>query len=589
MRRILALTALLLFTLVPAAGAEWYPAEPLDGPAEIEKLGDIDLARDGTGGVVYIKRDGGVPQVFLSRITGGAWSAPEKVSSGAPVSEAAITAVDGGRLLIAWIADGQALGTVIPQAGAAAAPAATLGGPGATGVSVDMGINQVGYAVWTASGDIRAARLEGTAWTPIPTALDIDPARDASRPRVAVSAEGNGVVVWGEDHADGTSHVYSRRLTGVTPSFAPQDLTLGTFEGGAGASADSPDIDIEDDGSYAWVAFRQIIGGRSRSIARRLRGSEYEAPFAIDSGQASGDPRIDFAGKGIGASVAGGADNAILSAYLDKFDAFQPAVRVDQPPGGAPPAPVVATSERGDAYVAWRTAAGEVRSRRKNGEEGFEPEFIASNPVYGPVEAVQVGIGSDRSGNTAVAMLQGGAGGRRLTVSVYDRLPGRPVVLSSIRYRARKPLIKWAVGSENWGVQTFTVVVDGKAIGQTTKNRLTSPRALRKGTHRYYVRATDRRGQVSTSRTRTFRVDSGLPSLRLTVRRSGRLVRVSAVARDRGPAGMDYVSVDWGDRSRKQRGSRRSHRYKKGRYTLTVRAVDKAGNVTAKKKVLRIP
>ena len=27
----------------------------------------------------------------------------------------------------------------------------------------------------------------------------------------------------------------------------------------------------------------------------------------------------------------------------------------------------------------------------------------------------------------------------------------------------------------------------------------------------------------------------------------------------------------------------------KGRYTLRVRAVDKAGNVTAKKKVLRIP
>ena len=31
------------------------------------------------------------------------------------------------------------------------------------------------------------------------------------------------------------------------------------------------------------------------------------------------------------------------------------------------------------------------------------------------------------------------------------------------------------------------------------------------------------------------------------------------------------------------------HHYKKGRYTLTVRAVDKAGNVTAKKKALRIP
>ena len=95
----------------------------------------------------------------------------------------------------------------------------------------------------------------------------------ALRPRVAVSAEGNAVGVWGEDGGDGRTHVFSRRLTGTTLSSFPQDLTLPDFEGGAGGSADSPDIDIEDDGSFAWVAFRQDIGGRSRSIARRLLGS----------------------------------------------------------------------------------------------------------------------------------------------------------------------------------------------------------------------------------------------------------------------------------------------------------------------------
>ena len=44
-------------------------------------------------------------------------------------------------------------------------------------------------------------------------------------------------------------------------------------------------------------------------------------------------------------------------------------------------------------------------------------------------------------------------------------------MLSSIRYRARKPLIKWLVGSENWGRQTFTVRVDGKVLGTTTAQR----------------------------------------------------------------------------------------------------------------------
>ena len=260
------------------------------------------------------------------------------------------------------------------------------------------------------------------------------------------------------------------------------------------------------------MAFRQDVGGRSRTVSRRLRGSLFEDPFAIDGGVTSNAPRIDFTGKGIGGAVAAADGNAVYSAYLDKFDAFQPATRVDATPSSAAPAPVVATSERGDVSVAWRTGAGDggdVRARRKDGENGFEPEFVASNPEFGAVAPGQVAIGADRSGNTVVAMLAGSGAGARIAAAVYDRLPGKPVVLSSIRYRARKPLIKWAVGSENWGRQTFTVRVDGKVIGTSRRNRLVSPRPLGKGRHRYKVTATDRRGQTSTSRTRTFRVDPG--------------------------------------------------------------------------------
>src|SRR3954467_6521327 len=110
------LTALLLLAAAPAARADWFPADQVDGPAEIEALGDVDVARDGSGGVVYLKRDGGVPQVFLSRLDEGAWQRPEKLSGGAPVSEAVVTATDGGRLAVAWVAGGEVLGTVIPAA-----------------------------------------------------------------------------------------------------------------------------------------------------------------------------------------------------------------------------------------------------------------------------------------------------------------------------------------------------------------------------------------------------------------------------------------------------------------------------------------
>ena len=599
MRRLTApLTALILLALAPAAQAGWFGAETVDGPAEIDALGDVDVARDGSGGLVYLKRDAGAPQVFLSRLDEGVWQPPEKLSSGAPVSEAAVTATDGGRLAAVWVAGGQVLATVIPAAAQAQAPAppVVLGGPGATGVAIDMGINEDGYAVWSAGGDVRAARLDGTAWTPLAGPLDVDATRTAgegsSRPRVGVSAEGNAVATWAETEADGRNHVVARRLTRLTPSSFPQDLTLDTFANEPGGSADTPDIDIEDDGSFAWVVFRQDAGGRSRTVARRLRGSLFEDPFAIDGGVTSTAPRIDFAGKGIGGAVASAEGNAVYSAYLSKFDAFDPAVRVDATPSDASPAPVVATSERGDVYVAWRTGAGDggdVRARRKDGEKGFEPEFVASNPAYGAVRPDGLAIGADRSGNTIVAMLQGSGADARSTAAAYDRPPGRPVVLSSIRYRARKPLIKWLVGSENWGPQTFTVRVDGKVIGTSTTNQLVSPKRLGKGLHRYSVTATDRRGQTASSRTRSFRVDPGLPTLKITVRRNGRRVTVSSVARDRGPAGLDYVQIDWGDGSRKLRRRSAVHSYKKGRYTLRVTAVDKAGNKTVKKKALRIP
>ncbi|MEA2312135.1 MAG: hypothetical protein QOE28_2103 [Solirubrobacteraceae bacterium] len=601
MRRILApLIALLVLVPASAAQAAWFRADAIDGPADISALGDVDLARDGTGGVVYMKNDGGSPQLFLSRLSGGVFGAPEKLTSGAPVSDATITSVEGGRLVIAWVAGGDVFATSVIGAGAPAAPQQLSTGGGAGGLTADEGIDNVAYVGWAQSGgggsDVRAARLDGNGWSTIPQALDIDPARPAgdglSRPRIAVSADGNAVITWGESAADGLNHVYARRLTGLTPSSYPQDLTLADFAGEQGGSADSPDIDIEDDGSFAWVAFRETIGGRSRTFTRRLVGSLFDPPFSIDGGATSSAPRIDFAGKGIGAAVAATADNATFSSYLDKFDKFNPAVRIDQTPSGTDPGPVVATSERGDAYAAWRTGqadgSGAVHVRRKNGEGDWEPEFEASNPDFGAVVPGELEMSSDRLGDVAVAMLAGGAGARRLAVAVYDRPPGAPIVLNSSRYRGRKPLIKWQPGAELWGAQTFTVLIDGKSVGTATGNQFQSRKVLRQGTHRYQILATDRRGQTTKSLVRTFKVDPGLPSLTVRVRHSGRTVRVSSVARDRGPSGLAYVSIDWGDRhgTRNRSGS---HRYAKGgKYTITVRAYDRADNVTIKRFTVRV-
>ena len=62
MRRLFApLIALVLaLLLAPSAHAGWFGADVVDGPAAIDSLGDVDLARDGSGGLVYVKRDAGV-------------------------------------------------------------------------------------------------------------------------------------------------------------------------------------------------------------------------------------------------------------------------------------------------------------------------------------------------------------------------------------------------------------------------------------------------------------------------------------------------------------------------------------------------
>ena len=90
------------------------------------------------------------------------------------------------------------------------------------------------------------------------------------------------------------------------------------------------------------------------------------------------------------------------------------------------------------------------------------------------------------------------------------------------------------------------------------------------------------------SRSYSFRVDPKLPTLRISVRRTGRRVSVSSRAADRGPSGLRSVQIDWGDGSHTvHRNS--SHVYKKGRYTLRVTAADRAGNETVKSQALRIP
>src|SRR4051794_12423174 len=164
MRRRLAfiVTTIAALTVVGPAHAAFFPGDPIDGPsADIRSVGDLDIARDGTGAVAYVRSDAGVSHIYVSRLVNGAWLAPERVDAGidAASSQPVVAAGDGGRLAVVFISGGSAF-AVVRQAGAPAYGTPQLLGSGATDPSVDMSFNGAAYVTYTAAGDVLAARME---------------------------------------------------------------------------------------------------------------------------------------------------------------------------------------------------------------------------------------------------------------------------------------------------------------------------------------------------------------------------------------------------------------------------------------------
>ncbi len=576
----LAASLLLALLAVPAtAHAGFFAAETVDGPSpDVLAVGDVDISRDAGGALVYLKREGGVAHVFLSVLTNGAFGPGARVDAGlpAPASQPVVAATNEGRVAVAWVSDG-VLFTAVRARGAEAftAPAQVAAG-GVSNPSIDLSIHGVAVVTWVQGGDVRAARAErdSPTFAVIAAPADLDPARDAGtgpdkRPKVSVSADGNAVVVWGEDGADGRTHVVGRRIFEGRLSAIVQDLTLP----GPGAAV-RPDVEMEDDSSFAQVVFTQ--GGRIH--ARRLVGSQFEAPLTVDAG-AGTVGRVDLTGRGEGlvGVEAGGTpvgttlwDEAVTSA--GPFGSASLA--------GSPVLPAVGENE--EAVLAWVGAAdASIRAKHVDGLQ--KPVFSAEAPLStAPVDpAAGIDAAATRLGDTFVAFVQGAGAARRVVTGVYDRPPSRPALSTGERLRGLAPL-KWGQSFDVLGV-TYSVVVDGRAIGtsRTPSFRPTSAK-LRDGRHRWHVVATDRRGQRARSSTRTLRIDGTPPVLRARFRRSGSLLTVSATAGDsRGsnPSGLSRTVVDLGDRRVRFRGSV-TVRIPRGVSSVTVIARDRAGNAT---------
>ncbi len=625
MRSRLALTPLVLVLALAGAGtaqARFFAGEPIDGPsADLRFTGDVDVARDGGGAIAYIRREGPADHLYASRLINGLWQPPERIDAGleSPASQPAVAASDGGRLTVVFVSGGQVFSVVRP-AGAPGWSAPALVAPTASNPSVDMSINGVAYTTFTQGGDVRAARLERDApsFNVLAAPLDIDPGRAAGegarRSRVAVSADGTALAVWGEDGGDGRTHVYGRRLFGVNLSTAPQDLTLDELDGRAGRSADSPDVDIEDDSSFAWVVFRQEFddGGtlRGRAIARRLVGSQFEAPTVVDGlgwgGESAITPRIDLNGRGEGVATNGSSSSFGALAAMLKDDAFFSGSSVGG--GGVSPQPVGTVAETTDRVVGWLQGGGVLGAATAVHARYFDdkpaertpplpgPEEILTNADFGGVDP-EGGFDAvmNRAGDVVFAFIQGTGSDRRLMIATYDRAPGAFRGYSSQKWRkfARPPLA-WGPAFDLWGPITYHVEVDGQEVAQTQDTRITLPNVVADGERRWRVVAVDRRGQSTASPSRLLRVDATPPRVSFRVRRRGRAVTVTARANDVIPpgaraSGVRYVRVYFGDRTRTVMARKWTHFYARGgAYRVRVSATDRAGNAKVVSRRIRV-
>lgn len=610
--------------MLPAsAAAQPEPAAPftLDGPSpDIVAVSGLSVARDGTGGLVYLKRVAGVDHVFVSRLVGGTFQPAVQVDATLPAasSQPVIAAGNGGLLVVAFV-NGGGLYAVRAPAGTGAFGALTGLFAGAANPSLQMTTLGKAYVAFTAAGsgghDVRAAYFNNGRWALEPTPLDANAADDAGagsgRPAVAAAGDGVAIVAWGE-----SGHIYARRVWRASPSVALAQADPASVGGAREVSADKPSVASGGDSSYAVVAFRETFSSgfstQTRVLTSRLRAGTFDPTTQPDglsasSGSQADQPALVVNEYGRGWVTSTHTDShAVFAGHLTTNGVLTGVVRVDSLQSVSPPFAVPATAGLASTLIAWQRDPGlggapEIRVRYAGDGSDLGPELVLSNPAQGATDAADgLVAGGDSRGDAAIAWMQGAPAQRQIVVAQMYQPPGRFAAAVGSRYvRSRQPTLTWKPARGQWGPIRYAVAVDGVFVGQTYSTSIRVPVPLADGPHSWSVLATNPPGLTSTMSPARVWVDTVAPTATLSL--SGkRLVGVSVHAfvryADRPPAqpgarasGVLRVRINWGDRTRSKIAHRASHAYRRpGRYKITVTVSDRAGNVHRIKRMIRI-
>ncbi|MGP0101079.1 MAG: PKD domain-containing protein [Solirubrobacteraceae bacterium] len=627
-----ALVALLL--AAAPAGAVVLPAVTVDGPSqEIVGFGGVAMAEDGTGGVVYLKRSGGVPHVFVSRFVGGQWQAPIRVDTEEPFAASwpRIGAADGGELIVTWATqyatrEGKPLYELL---GSELGPGAEGFGRAifidsnieeATGTNPDLAVSSTGQAdivyriveplatnvALLRPGDVveqvRVAHFDGERWSNLGAinrnpSSSMRPPTQANAPAIAIGPTGNAVVVWQEPDTEGVARIWARRLFGSALDYV-MPVSATTFNG-APISTDSeaPSVAFSRLGQ-ADVAYRQAGGPGSPLPGPRIfinvlpdgestSGAEFEgaqlADQSVGGGAAAvvGPPSIDIdEDRNMRLLYDSNGTPRVIEA---SGNGLVGAVSLGPPFAGSEPFAASVMDPQGGGVSAWPSeeAPGHPAvAVRENFPSGAVQTALVSGGAGGEVD--ELSVGRSGLGDGIIAFRQGEFGNAAI-VAAQATAPPVPFVVSApkVWVKPSQAKISWLPAQSAAGPITYGLVLDGHVEPTSQGGSLQAsvdPRGLSSGRHRLQVLATDRDGQSTLSAPVPLLIAGVPPTVRIQAGRGSSSVSV-LVSDPYDGVKASAVSVGFGDGTAARGRTRLEHRYARpGVYLVTVHVRDRIGN-----------
>jgi hypothetical protein len=627
------------------------PAETVAGPAsDIVDFGGVAMSSDGTGGLVYVKAVEGVQHVFASRYVGNRWSAPIRVDSDQPyeASQPRIAAGPRGELLVVWVTQ---VATVkskvryglfsasIGRGATGFTPSQPIDADVGSGVGVDPSIAAtapgqaiVAYraitnnfdgtvptsAVRLRPGDvmaeIRLARLKDDRWSQL-GAINRDPESSmrapspTNGPKVGAGVDGNAVVAWQEPDQSGAARIWVRRIFGTTPG-PVLEASPTSWEGepvNGDADAFSLAVTPLDQARIAMRIAPNSSPGRWRLLLNTL-----PAGFTVPSNALLGakpvfaaapTPTASIGAPGVAAYEKGGAEGLLRLAFLV---GSQPHLVGVSQSGGlisvpVPPGPaavpggeaVAALDPEGGGVVAYPALDAQGREAlavRQEFPGGTAQAALVSGTESGPI--AELGAGGSGSGDALIAFRQGEPGRFQIVADQVSAPPAEFPVKGPKRW-TRPALVRltWEAAKSTVGDLTYSVLIGGRTVKQGLRRRRFHPPPALLGNGRTQARvlATDGLGQQLLSEPVKLLVDGERPIVTVSgPRASG---RVTVRVRD-ADSGLEAKAtrVGFGDGATASGGAGFHHSYASpGRYTIAVRARDRAGNRVARRFEVRVP